>query len=385
MLSSIIDTYSLFDANYNKHQTRLDMVNLKIEKLTKKYGDTTVLNGFSVDIESGEFMVLLGPSGCGKTTALRCIAGLASPTSGQIFLGDEKINDLSPRDRDVAIVFQNYALYPHMSIYDNIAFPLKMRRKSKSYIQEKVVNMAELLGIRELLGRKPKELSGGQMQRVALGRALVREPKLFLMDEPLSNLDAKLRTHMRTEIKKLQKKIGITTLYITHDQVEAMGMADRIAVMKNGMIQHIGTPNEIYNHPKNTFVGQFIGNPQMNLIKGSVSDKSLHLFSSSVVIPLNDKTLLKRMMPTEFIAGMRPRDIIIAKEAEVTAEIRFQGIVTFIEMLGDDIIMEVSIGSDNLLVSTNNTSNNFYPGEKIELGIDYSKIHFFNLEGMRMD
>ena len=361
------------------------MVNLKIEKLTKKYGDANVLNGFSIDIQSGEFMVLLGPSGCGKTTALRCIAGLASPSSGQIFLGDEKINELSPRDRDVAMVFQNYALYPHMSVYDNIAFPLKMRRKSKSLIQEKVTDMAELLGIRELLGRKPKELSGGQMQRVALGRALVREPKLFLMDEPLSNLDAKLRTHMRTEIKKLQKKIRITTLYITHDQVEAMSMADRIAVMKNGMIQHIGTPDEVYNHPKNTFVGQFIGNPPMNLIKGSVSDKSMHLFSGSVSIPLTDKSLLEKNMPTEFVLGVRPRDIIIAKGANVTAEIRFQGVVTFIEMLGDDTIIEVNVESNNLLVATNTISNNFHPGEKIELGIEYSKIHCFNQEGMRID
>ncbi len=218
------------------------MVDLKIENLTKIYGETTALDGFSIDIKSGELMVILGPSGCGKTTAIRCIAGLTSPTSGQIYLGNKKINELSPKDRDVAMVFQNYALYPHMSIYDNIAFPLKMRKKSKSYIQDKVKQMADLLGINDLLDRKPKELSGGQMQRVALGRALVREPKLFLMDEPLSNLDAKLRTHMRTEIKKLQKKIGITTLYITHDQVEAMSMADKIAIMKNVKINHIGNP-----------------------------------------------------------------------------------------------------------------------------------------------
>ena len=215
------------------------MVDLKIENLTKKYGETTALDKFSIYIKSGELMVLLGPSGCGKTTAIRCIAGLIDPSNGQIYLGNKKVNELSPKDRDVAMVFQNYALYPHMSIHDNIAFPLRMRKKSKSDIEEKVIKMAELLGIKDLLDRKPKELSGGQMQRVALGRALVREPKLFLMDEPLSNLDAKLRTHMRTEIKKLQKKIGITTLYITHDQVEAMSMADRIAIMKNGNIQQI--------------------------------------------------------------------------------------------------------------------------------------------------
>src|SRR6478735_1233035 len=224
------------------------MVDLKIENLNKKYGETTALDKFSIDIKSGELMVLLGPSGCGKTTAIRCIAGLIAPTNGQIYLGNKKVNELSPKDRDVAMVFQNYALYPHMSIHDNIAFPLKMRKKSKSDIQEKVIKMAELLGIRDLLDRKPKELSGGQMQRVALGRALVREPKLFLMDEPLSNLDAKLRTHMRTEIKKLQRELGTTTFFVTHDQSEAMTLADRIAVMSAGQLQQLATPDEIYDY-----------------------------------------------------------------------------------------------------------------------------------------
>ena len=210
------------------------MTNLRIENLTKKYGNVKALDDFSLEIKSGEFMVLLGPSGCGKTTAVRCIAGLISPTNGQIYIGDQLVNDLPPKDRDVAMVFQNYALYPHMSVYDNIAFPLKMRKKSRRHIEEKISYVADLLGMKDLLNRKPKELSGGQMQRVALGRALVREPKVFLMDEPLSNLDARLRMYMRTEIKKLQKKIGITTLYITHDQIEAMSMADNSAVMNGG-------------------------------------------------------------------------------------------------------------------------------------------------------
>jgi multiple sugar transport system ATP-binding protein len=207
------------------------MSNLRIENLTKKYENTKALDNFSLEIKSGEFMVLLGPSGCGKTTAVRCIAGLISPSSGQIYIGDKLVNDLPPKDRDVAMVFQNFALYPHMSVYDNIAFPLKMKKKSKLYVEQKINDVADLLGMKDLLGRKPKELSGGQMQRVALGRALVREPKVFLMDEPLSNLDAKLRMYMRTEIKKLQKKVGITTLYITHDQIEAMSMADKVAIM----------------------------------------------------------------------------------------------------------------------------------------------------------
>ena len=361
------------------------MVDLKIENLTKKYGETTALDKFSIDIKSGELMVLLGPSGCGKTTAIRCIAGLITPTNGQIYLGNRKVNELSPKDRDVAMVFQNYALYPHMSIYDNIAFPLKMRKISKSHIQEKVIQMAELLGIKDLLNRKPKELSGGQMQRVALGRALVREPKLFLMDEPLSNLDAKLRTHMRTEIKKLQKKIGITTLYITHDQVEAMSMADRIAIMKNGNIQQIGTPAEVYHQPKNTFVGQFIGNPQLNLINGSIRDKSLFLFSQPIVIQPVDKILLEKKLTPKFIVGIRPRDVIILKETDISTGIRLDGIVVFIEMLGDDTTIEVKIGSDNLLVTTNNILNPWHVGDKIEIGIEYSKMHFFDDKGERIE
>ena len=361
------------------------MVDLKIENLTKKYGETTALDKFSIDIKSGELMVLLGPSGCGKTTAIRCIAGLIAPTNGQIYLGNKKVNELSPKDRDVAMVFQNYALYPHMSIRDNIAFPLKMRKKSKPDIQERVIKMAELLGIRDLLDRKPKELSGGQMQRVALGRALVREPKLFLMDEPLSNLDAKLRTHMRTEIKKLQKKIGITTLYITHDQVEAMSLADRIAIMKNGNIQQIGTPTEVYHQPTNTFVGQFIGNPQMNLITGSIKDESLYLFSKPIVNQPVDKILFEKKLPGEFFVGIRPRDVIILKETDISTGIRLEGMVVFIEMLGDDTTIEVKIGSDSLLVTTNNILDSFNVGDKIEMGIEYSKIHFFDEEGKRIE
>ena len=360
------------------------MVDLKIENLTKKYGETTALDEFSIDVKSGELMVLLGPSGCGKTTAIRCIAGLTSPTAGQIYLENKKINELSPKDRDVAMVFQNYALYPHMSIYDNIAFPLKMRKKPKLYVQEKVKQMAELLGINDLLDRKPKELSGGQMQRVALGRALVREPKLFLMDEPLSNLDAKLRTHMRTEIKKLQKKIGITTLYITHDQVEAMSMADKIAIMKNGNIQQIGTPMEVYHQPKNTFVGQFIGNPQMNLINGSIRDSNIFLFSQSIVIQLVDKILEKKLTP-KFIIGIRPRDIIILKKTDITTGIRLQGIVVFVEMLGDDVTIEIKIGSDNLLVTIGNILSTLHVGDKIEIELQYSKMHFFNEVGEKIE
>jgi multiple sugar transport system ATP-binding protein len=216
-------------------------MSLRIENLTRNYGSLKALDNFSLEVNSGEFMALLGPSGCGKTTVIRCIAGLINPTVGEIYIGDQLVNQLPPKDRDVAMVFQNYALYPHMNVYDNIAFPLKMRKIPKQQIKDKVRNISQLLEIENFLNRKPKELSGGQMQRVALGRALVREPKIFLLDEPLSNLDAKLRTSMRAEIKKLQKKIRITTLYITHDQIEAISMADRIAVMNSGLVQQIGT------------------------------------------------------------------------------------------------------------------------------------------------
>src|ERR687885_33150 len=264
------------------------MSSLKIKNLTRKYGNVNALDNFSLEVNSGEFMVLLGPSGCGKTTVVRCIAGLAKPNTGQIYIGDELVNQLPPKDRDVAMVFQNYALYPHMNVYENIAFPLKMRKISKQEIKDKVRNIAQLLGIENFLNRKPKELSGGQMQRVALGRALVREPKIFLMDEPLSNLDAKLRTYMRTEIKKLQKKIGITTLYITHDQIEAMSMADKIAVMNGGLLQQVGTPQQVYNQPANTFVAGFIGSPSMNFLECRlVRDSStIHLESDSVSFKL---------------------------------------------------------------------------------------------------
>ena len=254
------------------------MTTLSIRNLTKRYGNLTALENFSLEIHSGEFMVLLGPSGCGKTTVLRCIAGLTGITGGEIYIGDELVNKLPPKDRDVAMVFQNYSLYPHMNVYDNIAFPLKMRKTERNQINERVQNIANLLNISNLLNRKPKEISGGQMQRVALGRALVREPKIFLMDEPLSNLDAKLRTDMRVEIKKLQKKVGITTLYITHDQIEAMSMADNIGIMDAGKLLQLDTPQKVYNEPTNLFVAGFIGIPPMNFLQFEiVREKSMFL------------------------------------------------------------------------------------------------------------
>jgi multiple sugar transport system ATP-binding protein len=361
------------------------MTNLRIEKLTKKYGNVKALDDFSLEIKSGEFMVLLGPSGCGKTTAVRCIAGLISPTNGQIYIGDQLVNDLPPKDRDVAMVFQNYALYPHMSVYDNIAFPLKMRKKSRRHIEEKIIYVADLLGIKDLLNRKPKELSGGQMQRVALGRALVREPKVFLMDEPLSNLDARLRMYMRTEIKKLQKKIGITTLYITHDQIEAMSMADKIAVMNGGLLQQVGTPQQVYNQPANTFVAGFIGSPSMNFLECRlVGDSStIHLESESVSFklppPYSTTKTPPNPLPKNVTIGMRPKDVVLL-ENENPTDIKMKGQITFTEMLGDDSIAEVKIGSNLIKVANANSNFDLSVGRDVMLGIPYNKVHLFETE-----
>jgi multiple sugar transport system ATP-binding protein len=360
------------------------MANLRIENLTKRYENVKALDDFSIEIKSGEFVVLLGPSGCGKTTAVRCIAGLISPSSGRIYIDDQLVNGLPPKDRDVAMVFQNFALYPHMSVYDNIAFPLKMKKRSKPYIEQKIDDVANLLGMKDLLDRKPKELSGGQMQRVALGRALVREPKVFLMDEPLSNLDAKLRMYMRTEIKKLQKKIGITTLYITHDQIEAMSMADKVAIMNRGLLQQVGRPQEVYNQPANTFVAGFIGSPSMNFLECNlVKDlTAVHLEFDSISFNLPNITTSKPL-PQRVTIGMRPRDITILED-ESYADITMEGEITFTEMLGDDSIIEVKIGSSLIKVANLNSNFDVTVGRIIKLGILYSKVHFFGENGERI-
>src|SRR5208337_4677444 len=235
------------------------MAKVRLEHITKAFKGPPAVKDVTLEVDEGEFLVLLGPSGCGKTTTLRIVAGLEKPTDGEVYIGDVAVNDVQPKDRDIAMVFQSYALYPHMTVHDNLAFPLKMRKYSKEEIEERVGKAAATLEITDLLQRKPRELSGGQRQRVALGRAIVRDPKVFLMDEPLSNLDAKLRIQTRVELKNLQKRIGTTTIYVTHDQAEAMTLADRVAVMKEGVIQQVGPPTEIYAHPANKFVAGFIG------------------------------------------------------------------------------------------------------------------------------
>lgn len=362
---------------------------IRIENLTKSYGKVKALDNFSLEVDPGEFMVLLGPSGCGKTTAVRCIAGLSYPNSGTIHIGDQLVNGLAPRDRDIAMVFQNYALYPHMSVYENIAFPLKMRKESKGNIHEKVEKISKLLEISQLIDRKPKELSGGQMQRVALGRALVREPKVFLMDEPLSNLDAKMRAYMRTEIKKLQRKVGITTIYITHDQIEAMSMADRIAIMDHGLIQQVDTPQEVYSKPANAFVAGFIGSPPMNFIECEVSRSNSHLIfeisgslvrsESDALRNVFDRLYRKEESPAKVTLGFRPRDISFGTD-QLQSDLTLKCVVSFVEMLGDDTILEVNIGNNSMKVLTSgiDAHQNLSVGQDILIGISNEKLHFFN-------
>jgi len=374
------------------------LTTLSIRNLTKRYGNLTALENFSLEIDSGEFMVLLGPSGCGKTTVLRCIAGLTDIISGEIFIGDELVNKLPPKDRDVAMVFQNYSLYPHMSVYDNIAFPLKMRKTGKNQINDRVQEIASLLNINSLLKRRPKEISGGQMQRVALGRALVREPKIFLMDEPLSNLDAKLRTEMRIEIKKLQKKVSITTLYITHDQAEAMSMADNVAIMEAGKMLQLGPPQKVYNEPANQFVGSFIGNPPMNFLKFRVvRDESMVLKLDNGDLDKNDKksmvqppsvlsTIIDKTREENIVLGIRPKDITVLRKNEEFDGLKLKGEVTYIELFGDDSVAELKLGQESLKISNvASRKDDLSIGKEASLGIKYDKINLFTSSGERIN
>ena len=387
----------MYEPNQFKYK-RIILTTLSIRNLTKRYGNLTALENFSLEIDSGEFMVLLGPSGCGKTTVLRCIAGLTDISSGEIYIGDEIVNKLPPKDRDVAMVFQNYSLYPHMNIYDNIAFPLKMRKTDKNQINDRVQEIASLLNINNLLKRRPKEISGGQMQRVALGRALVREPKVFLMDEPLSNLDAKLRTEMRIEIKKLQKKVAITTLYITHDQAEAMSMADNVAIMEAGKMLQLGSPQKVYNEPANQFVGSFIGNPPMNFLKFRVvRDEYMFLKvdngypdkndnKSMVQVPAVLSTIIDRTREENIVLGIRPKDITVLRNNEGFDGLKLKGEVTYIELFGDDSVAELKLGQASLKISNvASRIDDLIIGKEAALGVKYDKISLFTSSGERIN
>ena len=368
---------------------------------------TRALEDVSITINDGEFVVLVGPSGCGKTTLLRMVAGLEDITEGEISIGDKTVNDVAPKDRDIAMVFQNYALYPHMSVFDNMAFSLKLRKLPKDEIDKKVKDAAKTLEISELLDRKPKALSGGQRQRVAMGRAIVRNPQAFLMDEPLSNLDAKLRVQMRAELGQLHTQLQTTTLYVTHDQVEAMTMGDRVAVIRKGELQQIDTPREIYLNPRNIFVAGFIGSPSMNFVYANIGVKnnSIQLSFGNDQIDYNGKKLdeLKAFENKEIVMGIRPEafeDGNYANESEFSESIKVS--VSLLEQLGSDSYIhfykdikpvqteaieeiladdgeDISILGDNTkFIARINPNSTVAEGEEIELKIDPSKLHFFN-------
>ena len=368
---------------------------------------TRALEDVSITINDGEFVVLVGPSGCGKTTLLRMVAGLEDITEGEISIGDKIVNDVAPKDRDIAMVFQNYALYPHMSVFDNMAFSLKLRKLPKDEIDKKVKDAAKTLEISELLDRKPKALSGGQRQRVAMGRAIVRNPQAFLMDEPLSNLDAKLRVQMRAELGQLHTQLQTTTLYVTHDQVEAMTMGDRVAVIRKGELQQIDTPREIYLNPRNIFVAGFIGSPSMNFVYANIGVKnnSIQLSFGNDQIDYDGEKLdeLKAFENKEIVMGIRPEafeDGNYANESEFSESIKVS--VSLLEQLGSDSYIhfykdikpvqteaieeiladdgeDISILGDNTkFIARINPNSTVAEGEEIELKIDPSKLHFFN-------
>jgi multiple sugar transport system ATP-binding protein len=392
---------------------------IELEDVGKVYPDgTRAVSDIDLDIRDGEFMVLVGPSGCGKTTALRMVAGLEEISEGTVRIGDRVVNDLPARDRDIAMVFQNYALYPHMSVYDNMAFGLKLRKVSKVEIDRRVMEAASILGLEDFLKRRPRALSGGQRQRVAMGRAIVREPQAFLMDEPLSNLDAKLRVQMRSEIAKIQRDLGTTTIYVTHDQVEAMTMGDRVAVMRKGLLQQVDPPQVLYDHPLNLFVGGFIGSPAMNMVEGSLarSDGAMLVEFGGFQLRVDDQALRARPALSRFegkrvVVGLRPESMEDASLVPgAPADRRIQALVDLREALGSQIVIHFTV--DAPLVLTEDTKElahdvgaelledlatraeqaksrfvaqldprtNVREGDRIELLVDTARFHFFDPE-----
>ena len=358
------------------------MAELKLDNIKKVYGkDVVAVQDFDLHIEDKEFVVFVGPSGCGKSTTLRMIAGLEEITDGELYIDDTLMNDVAPKDRDIAMVFQNYALYPHMDVFNNMAFGLKLRKFKKAEIKERVDNAAKILGLEDLLDRKPKALSGGQRQRVALGRAIVRDPKVFLMDEPLSNLDAKLRVQMRAEIQKLHRRLQTTTIYVTHDQTEAMTMATRLVVMKDGIIQQVGTPKEIYDNPENVFVGGFIGSPAMNFLHGTLTNGHIQLGDDTVKIPEDKLKLLKDngYDNKEIILGIRPEDIYDASAQELAEELNIEIRVDVAELMGSETVVYGAINGANV-VSRIDARTGILAGTSLKLHFDMENSHFFDPE-----
>lgn len=357
------------------------MATLNLTNVNKVYDNNVqAVFDFNLDIHDQEFIVFVGPSGCGKSTTLRMIAGLEEITSGTISINERIVNDVAPKDRDIAMVFQSYALYPHMTVYDNMAFGLKLRKMPKAEIESRVRDAAKILEIDQYLDRKPAALSGGQRQRVALGRAIVRNAQVFLMDEPLSNLDAKLRVTMRSEIIKLHERLESTTIYVTHDQTEAMTMADRIVVMKDGYIQQVGTPKEIYNKPTNMFVANFIGSPAMNFVTGKVQGDQFILGDRTIALPGMYLDELRPYDGKEVVLGIRPEDLhteIIVEEAFPDSPFEFY--VEVAELLGHEFILHGSLANQPLLAKVS-ARNDVKAHETLKLSMDVNKLHFFDPE-----
>jgi multiple sugar transport system ATP-binding protein len=393
-----------------------------LDKVTKRFGgDNVAVDSLDMNIDDGEFMVLVGPSGCGKTTALRMIAGLESVSEGEIRIGDNVVNDVPPKDRDIAMVFQNYALYPHMTVYDNMAFGLKLAKENKDEIDHRVKEAARVLGLNEFLGRKPRALSGGQRQRVAMGRAIVRKPQAFLMDEPLSNLDAKLRVQMRSEISRIQNNLKVTTVYVTHDQVEAMTMGDRVAVLKKGELQQVGTPTELFEHPTSLFVAGFIGSPAMNFASTTLerANGKIRFKLGDQTIALNERALAERAalegyVDREVIVGIRPQDFEDASLAsDAPEDCRLKVNVDLVEAIGTETLVHfvvhapvaitdemkelaADVGAEdartleerakegeNEFVGQLDPKTKVKEGEATELVIDTTRLHFFDTETSR--
>ncbi|CAN5718753.1 sn-glycerol-3-phosphate ABC transporter ATP-binding protein UgpC [soil metagenome] len=358
------------------------MAEVSLHKLNKKFDLTHVVKDVDLEIRDKEFMVFVGPSGCGKTTTLRMIAGLEAITAGEIRIGNTVVNEVPPMDRDIAMVFQNYALYPHMSVASNMAFGLKMRKFAKAEIEKRINNAASILGIESLLHRKPRQLSGGQRQRVALGRAIVRDPAVFLFDEPLSNLDAKLRVQMRVELKKLHERLAVTSVYVTHDQVEAMTLGDRVVVMKDGVVQQVGEPLELYNTPANRFVAGFIGSPAMNFADVTLVENAGHPIAEaaglSIALPDALAARARTKVGRKATLGIRPEDIHVAGDADSPGHC-FDATVEVVEQLGSEILLDMRAGTALMVASVEPTLK-VRSHDKLRMALNPARLHLFDAE-----
>ncbi|WP_104401655.1 ABC transporter ATP-binding protein [Vibrio penaeicida] len=354
------------------------MTSVTLTNITKSYGDTEIVHGIDLKIEPGEFVVLLGPSGCGKTTTLRMIAGLEDVTSGDLCIGDTIVNDVPPKDRGISMVFQNYALYPHMTVRENMAFALKPQKLVQAEVNERITNVSSMLGLEALLDRKPSQLSGGQRQRVAMGRAMVRTPNVFLFDEPLSNLDAKLRSKVRFEIAKLHQTLKSTVVYVTHDQIEAMTLADKIVVMRDGLIEQIGSPESIYRHPANTFVATFIGSPEMNLLNATMERNSsgAEIKFNGVTFTIEGLKLAKKPSDSRIVLGVRPDHLLLSHHA-LSDTPSLEATVTLIEYLGQEKLINLSVGETKMCALVSSTTS-FSEGQTLHVGFDMSQASIFD-------